>query len=204
MKETRQGAETIVPRRGRSSFATVWVCTCCLLAGFGILAMLLIARHTVADWVLAKLPAPGPATSMATARSLTSHLRIEPPRVWRARLGDNSETLVAETTVTNDSFIAVRDVVVEAEAYLGGRKVGSAISACGKALSPTLLGRIKRDELATVLDLPASGTTLMPGSSTSCQVAFPRSAARADEIEIRVASVEPLPGHREARFLVQE
>lgn len=201
MQDSKRAPKTVFPEQRRSSLATVWVAMSGIVVTFGALALLLTSRHSVADSLLAGIPAPGLATSLASERNLRAHLRIEPPEVWRTRLADNTEVLVAQTTVTNDSFVPVRDIVVSAEAYRRGRRIARAASACGRAFSPTLLGRIKRDELAVALDLPPSGAAIAPGQTTSCQVAFPRSAGGADEVEVRVASAEPLPGHPPSRFL---
>ena len=200
MKDNGRDVKTVVPRQGRSQLPTVWVSMCCLVTAFAGLALVMTSQHGLADSLVASIPAPG----LASERNLRGHLRIDPPEGAKVRLTDNTEALVAQARVTNDSFMPVGKILVRAEAYRQKRRIASVTSACGKAFSPTLLGRIGRKELAVIMDLPPSGAALAPGASTTCQVVFPRSAGTADEVGIRVASVEPLPGHPPPRFLGPE
>jgi hypothetical protein len=188
---------TFVPHRPyRTSIWTALVLLQALLAAFAIFALFLGHEHAWADRILAHVPMPGPATSLAADPSLAAQMRLIGRTAWYTRLADRTPVLVAEADVANDSLMPVNKIIVAAEAKVGGETKAKAIARCGKAVSNKLLGRMPREELATLLDLdPPAAPPLLPGETRRCQVAFAGMAPGAEEVVVRIVSVEPLPGH---------
>ena len=105
--------------------------------------------------------------------------------------------------LTNDALLSLDAVMVEADAYSAGTLLAQIASACGKPASATLIGRLGREELAALMELPPLGAHIEPGASVRCQVAFPPLRSEVDEVRLRVASAEPRPGHPPPRFLAE-
>jgi hypothetical protein len=80
-----------------------------------------------------------------------------------------------------------------------GRTKAVATAVCGKSISTRLLGRIGRDEIETLMSLDAP-LSVEPGHTLACQVAFPGVVPGVEEVVIRIASVEPSPGHHPPVF----
>lgn len=193
---------TVVPGEPeRKSIWTALVLLVSLITTFAILALFMARDHPWTDALLARLPAPGAATSLAADPTLASQMRIVTSQAWYTKLADQTPALVAETVVINDALVPVNNVIVEASVYAGEKHLGTARVSCGKPVSPRMLGRLKRDELRALDDLrPPETRPLATGESLRCQVAFAGIESGAEEVTFRIASVEPLPGHREPLF----
>jgi hypothetical protein len=199
-----RGPRTVVPKSaGTPSFGTPLVLLAALLGSFAIVALVMVRNHSWTDSVMAMLPLPGPSASFAADPSLTTQLRVSDARAWNATLGDQTPALVADASVTNDALVPVRHIMLEAEARAHGRLVAVETVGCGKTVSNRLLRRIGRDEIGALREIDAS-SPVQPGASIPCQVAFAGVAAGVDEVVLRVASVEPLPGHGPAVFRPRE
>ena len=189
----------VEPRR--TSIWTALVLLASLNALFGILALFMARNHAWTDEIMAELPLPGPATSLAADPGLVGQIRIGRRAAWYTTLVDRTPALIAEAEVVNDAIVPVRNVVIEAHAYDDGRPVRTVSGKCGRPVSNRLIGRLPRDELRALLDLePPESTPLGPGESMDCQVAFAGLEAGADEVVFKVSSAEPLPGHSRPRF----
>lgn len=185
----------------RKSIWTALVLLVSLITTFAIVALFMTSNHAWTDAVLTRLPAPGPATSLAADPELAGQMRIVTSQAWYTRLADQTPALVAETVVVNDALVPVNNVVVEASVYAGQNHLGTARVSCGKPVSQRLLGRLKRDELQALSDLsPPETRPLAAGESLRCQVAFAGIQPGAEEVTFRIASVEPLPGHQAPLF----
>lgn len=172
-----------------------------MISAFGILSLFMARNHAWTDKVLAELPLPGPATSLAADPGLAGQIRIGESRAWYTALVDRTSALVAEAEVVNDAIVPVTNIVVEAHAYVSGLPVRTISGMCGRPVSNRLLQRLPREELGALLDLePPFSTPLDPGESMDCQVAFAGLEPGADEVVFRVASAEPLPGHSKPQF----
>ena len=193
---------TVVPSEPRrTSIWTALVLLTSLIAMFVIVSSFMVRNHEWTDAFLARLPAPGLATSMAADPSLAGQIRIVESGAWFTRLADQSPALVAETVVVNDALVPVKNIVVEAVVLNGEERVSTVRVSCGKPVSDRLIGRLRRDELRALRELenPAA-RPLSTGEHLRCQVAFAGLKQKADEVVIRVASVEPLPGHSPPLF----
>jgi hypothetical protein len=193
---------TVVPGEPeRKSIWTALVLMVSLITTFAIVALFMARNHSWSDAMLSRLPAPGPATSLAADPALADQMRIVTSQAWYTRLADQTPALVAETVVINEALVPVGNVVVEASVYAGDDNLGTARVSCGKPVSPRLLGRLRREELRALGDLsPAEVRPLATGESLRCQVAFAGIRPGAEEVTFRIASVEPLPGHRAPLF----
>lgn len=195
---------TVVPEEsGPSGLSTPLVVLAALLTTFMLAALFMGQNHTWTDSLMARLPFPGPQTSLAADPSLPSQLRLSNVRAWDAMLADQTPTLIAEASVINDALVPVRRIVVAAEARADGRLIASQTVTCGKWVSSRLLRRIGRDELAALREIDASAP-LEPGQRMPCQVAFGGIEPGANEVVLRIASAEPSPGHRAPAFDPQE
>jgi len=170
-----------------------------LLASFGLVALFMIHDHTWTDELMAQLPLPGPAMTLAADPSLALQVRMTNARAWSIVLADQTPTLMAETDIANDALVPVERIVVRAEARIEGRTKAVATAICGKPVSIRLLGRIGRDELETLMSLDAPAA-VEPGGRLACQVAFPGIVPGIEDVVLRVASVEPSPGHQPPVF----
>jgi hypothetical protein len=124
-------------------------------------------------------------------------------RAWETTLADQTPVLMMEATVMNDALVPVRRVMVRAEARIDGHKVAAQTGACGKAVSSRLLRRIGRDELAALREIDPAAP-MRPGERSPCQLAFTGIAPGVKEVVLRIASVEPFPGHPARAFDPQE
>jgi hypothetical protein len=177
-----------------------------LLCAFGIVSLMLTHNHTWTDKLLSCIPAPGSRTSLAADRGLINQMHTKRASARVARLSDRQPTLVVEAQVSNDSLIPVTKIVIQATAYADGNPLSTRSSHCGRVVSERLFSRMRGEELNVLLDIetPASEAT-MPGDEITCQVTLSgRAATEAEEIGVRIASVEPLPGHRFPRFASSE
>jgi len=176
-----------------------------LTAGFVIIALFMAGNHAWTDAITAALPVPGPATSLAADPGLSSQIRITRSRAWYTTLADQTPTLIAQATVVNDALLPVSNILVEGQAYRDGKAVRSALGVCGRPISNRLIRRLPRDELRALQRLqPPTPTAMVSGSSMECQLAFAGIKPGATEVSLRIASVEPLPGHRSPLFHPEE
>jgi hypothetical protein len=174
-----------------------------LVGLFALFALYLDHDHAFADRLAASLPSPGSASSLAADPTLAAQLRVDRMSARIATLDDRSRALVADVRVTNDALIAVRHIFLEARALVGGRE-RSVVARCGHAVSNRLIGRMQRGELAALMELtPSDPGRLEPGESTQCQVAMVGLKDEVDEVTLRIASAEPVPGHPAPRFLAR-
>jgi hypothetical protein len=174
-----------------------------LLVAFATLALFMTHNHAWTDSVMAALPLPGPSQSLAADPTLSAQVRLVDARAWDTILGDRTSTLIAEASVTNDSLVPIRRVVVEAQARRSGRSLAVVTAICGNAVSHRLLRRLARDELETLraLEAPAG---VEPGGRLPCQVSFAGIEPGVEEVQLRIASVEPFPGHHPHAFRPEE
>ncbi len=180
----------------RASIWTALVLLGSLVCGFGLVTLLLTHNHSWTDALLRRLPSPGGRSSLAAGAGLIAQMRTKNAAARLAHLSDKSTALIVRSDVVNESMIPVSNIVVEAVVLTDNHRIVSARSQCGKVVSETLLNRLPRDELDTLLEVPVpSDTTLAPGATLQCQIALPGIGEAADEVEFRVASVEPFPGH---------
>jgi len=165
-----------------------------LLVAFATLALFMTHNHAWTDSVMAALPFPGPSQSLAADPALNAQVRLVDARAWDTILGDRTSALIAEALVTNDSLVPIRRVVVEAQARRDGRTFSTVTASCGTSVSHRLLRRLARDEIETLraLETPVS---IEPGGRLPCQVSFAGIAPGIEEVVLRIASVEPFPGH---------
>jgi hypothetical protein len=196
--------KTIV--RDPSTRTPVWsgvVLLTSLVGVFGLLALVMGYNHHWTDSVFARMPWPwpGPATSLAADPGLAEQLRLDEARARFTTLADETLALVVEATVTNDSFIPVRNVVFQAVAFQDEQAVRGATASCGVAVSDRLLRRMPRSELAVLGRIePDPPEVLEPGQSQVCQVAVPGVPPEAQEVAVRIASAEPAPNHPSPTF----
>ncbi|MFP6626867.1 MAG: hypothetical protein VCA74_07435 [Deltaproteobacteria bacterium] len=202
-----QRSNTVVPKQQKALLLpTAVVLLLALLTSFSLLALFMVRNHAWTDRLMAGLPGPGPASSLAADPSLNGQLRMTNSSAWVVHLKDRTRAVVAETVVINESLITVRgDVIVEATTFSSGAMVNRASTPCGKAISRTLLERLPKEAVKVLgsLDNP-SPTILRPGDSVRCQVTFVRPREEIDEVSLRIASVEPLPDHPPRSFLDRE
>ena len=170
-----------------------------LLGSFALIALFMVHDHTWTDEFMASLPLPGLGMSLAADPSLAPQMRMTNARAWNTILADQTPALMAEADIANDALVPVEHVVVRGEARIEGRIKAVATAVCGKAVSTRLLGRIGRDELETLMSLEAP-LSVEPGHRLACQVAFPGVMPGVEEVVLRIASVEPSPGHRPPVF----
>ncbi len=194
--------QTVVPDQPRhTSIWTTLVLLASLVTTLAIVALFMARNHAWAERVLARLPAPGPATSLAADPGLAQQIRIVASDAWFTKLDDQTSALVAESVVVNDSLVPVRNVVIEASVLQGGTPVATARVSCGKPVSDRLLRRLSREELHALAELePPATRPLATGERLRCQVAFAGIAPGDQEVTFRIASVEPLPGHPDPLF----
>jgi len=172
-----------------------------LVFSFGLLALILAYNHSWTDTLMRSLPIPGPRTSFAADPGLIGQMRAAKPDVRSVALADQSRAVVIETDVVNESPLPVSRVVLEATAFTGGKPVAKIASDCGKVVSDKLLSRLPPDELGVLVAIPSPNSErLEPGRAIHCQIAFPPPVPAADDFRVRVASVEPLPGHPPPRL----
>jgi hypothetical protein len=171
-----------------------------LVTFYGLLAVYMARDHAWTDSVLQQVPLPATRATLAADAELASHLRIVSSRAWYTKLGDQTRTLVAEATVVNDALIPLSKVIIEASAQAQGAAVLTRSVVCGGAVSRRLLGRLPVEELDTLQELIPSLDALEPGRTIDCQVAFPDIGTGAEEVVLRIAWVEPLPGHPRPLF----
>lgn len=201
--------DAILPEtESRTGAGTTLVLMSSVVVVFGLLSLFLTHYHEWSDRLGLVLPWPGVATSFAADPALAAQVRVSELIVTRTKLADETQALVAEARVTNDSLIPIRNVVVEATLVKDGKEGRKASSLCGKSVSQRILGRMPRSELTALMRMQPAGTVeLDTGSSTTCQVALIGTGMEmedGDEIELRVASVEPTPGHPLSTFRFQE
>lgn len=169
-----------------------------LLVAFSLLTLFMVHDHAWTDSLTASVPLPGPAT-LAADPNLAAQMRVTGAHAWNTVLADQTQAVVAEAEIANDALVAVRHIVINAEARVEGRTKAVGVAMCGKPVSNRLLGRIGRDELLTLLSLDAP-VSVEPGHRLGCQVALPGIGPGIDEVVLRVASVEPSPGHPAPAF----
>ena len=192
---------TVIPKRSERSpiWGAVSMLTA-LMTAYGLLAVYMARDHAWTDRILQHVPIPTTRASLAADAALATQIRIVTSSAWYTSLADQTRTLVAEATVVNDALVPLSRVIVEARAHgqEGATRTQSAV--CGGAISRRLLGRLPVDELQTLQNLVPSLEALEPGQTIECQVAFADMDAGAEEVILRIAWAEPLPGHPRPLF----
>lgn len=186
--------------RGRKPLASALVLLASSVCGFGMLALLLSHDHTRTDRLLAMLPSPFAQSSLAADPELSAQVETRNPRARLTRLADQSTALVVEAEALNTSSLPLARVVMEATLVSEAGPSLKARAECGKVVSETLLNRLSPEAVATLMEIPVATNALAPGHSVSCQMALPGVDSAAHEVEVRIASAEPLPGHSRLRL----
>jgi len=169
------------------------------VAAFAVLAVFLAHNHAWTDALMSRIPVPGAAESLGSDPVLAAQIRIVAPSAKFVILADRSNAIVVSAAIVNDSPVAVRAVVIEAEALRGGVSMARAAAACGKKVSERLIKRMSRDEVRTLMRLrPSRALVLSPGEKADCQVAIASIRGEVEEIGYRIASVEPSDDHLSA------
>ena len=200
-------SKTYVPPRvlRRTPLGTAIVLLLGLDVVIALFALFLAQRHDWSDRFLSRVPMPGTRTSMAADPGLMQQLRVTEVELWFSDLVDQSSTLVADVDVENPSSLPITNIVLEAQAFDSGAWVRTVSALCGLAVSPRLLGRLRREELVSLLDLsPPDPLDVPPGATVRCQIAFPGVSSGVDEVMFKVASAEPSPGHPAPLFRLAE
>jgi hypothetical protein len=193
--------KTVVPRRrDRSPAWSAFVLLTALVTSYGLLSVYMARNHPWTDRFLQLVPVPATRATLASDSELVQQIRIVSSRAWYTNLADQTSTLVAEATVVNDALVAVSRVVVEARAQVEGGNSRTESAVCGGSVSRRLFGRLPVEELMTLQELIPPQTAVEPGATLRCQVAFARMPAGAEEVVLRIAWVEPLPGHPRPLF----
>jgi hypothetical protein len=188
--------KTVVPKRGERSPAwAAFILLAALIAFYGLLSVYMARNHPWTDWFLQRVPLPTTRATLASDSELVRQIRVVSSRAWYTKLADQTSTLVAEATVVNDALVPVSRVVIEALAQVEGGKQRRESAVCGGSVSRRLLGRLPVEELITLQELVPPKEAVEPGATLDCQVAFARMPAGAEEVVLRIAWVEPLPGH---------
>jgi hypothetical protein len=165
------------------------------VGAFALLALFLVNNHEWTDALLARLPTPGTAFSLAGDGIVAEQLRVSDVRTEHLTLADRSVALLLEATITNDSSIPVRGIILEVEGFRDGSHVAGAQGTCGKNASVRLLKRLSRDEVVALMELETTSQTLMPGEKVDCQVALTQLRTEVEEVSYTIASAEPTSGH---------
>ncbi|MFQ5351726.1 MAG: hypothetical protein ACE5D3_01480, partial [Candidatus Binatia bacterium] len=172
-----------------------------LVTTFGITTLVLVYMHPWTDALLSHIPMFGPATSLAADPSLLAQMRTSGGSAYATTINDRKHALVLAASVTNDSLVPVTNIVLGAEAWIGGRSIASATELCGKVVPARLIRRLSTEDLKVLAELPPPPSfSLLPGQSADCQVTFRRAQEEIEEVSFRIVSVEPLPGHLPPRF----
>lgn len=186
----------ILKRRPRTPIATAFVLLTALCSAYGLITLALSFNHALADSVLAAIPAPGPARSLASDPALLRQLRVDDAKAYFIVSSDHRRALVLETSVTNHGSVPLESVVIEARASLGNRTQAVSTTPCGRNVSPRLLRRLTTDQLLVLRDLdPGTGFLLRPQEKTRCQATFPALRRSVENVSYRVVSARPLPHH---------
>jgi hypothetical protein len=163
---------------------------------FMLLALFLANNHEWTDALLSRLPTPGGAMSLAGDGIVAEQLRVSEVRTEHLTLSDRSVALLLEATVTNDSSIPVRGIILDVEGWREGNFIAGSQGTCGKNVSVRLLKRLSRDEVAALMELATpEDETLMPGEKVGCQVALTQLRTEVEEVRYTIASAEPISGH---------
>jgi hypothetical protein len=166
------------------------------VGGFALLALFLANNHGWTDALLSRLPTPGSAMSLAGDGIVAEQLRVTDVRTEHLTLSDRSVALLLEATVTNDSSIPVRGIILDIEGFRDGQHVAGAQGTCGKNVSVRLLKRLSRDEVVALMELATpENQTLQPGEKVGCQVALTQLKTEVEEVSYTIASAEPISGH---------
>jgi hypothetical protein len=197
--------DAILPEtENRTAAGTTIVLMSSVVAIFGLFSLFLTHYHEWNDRLALGVPWPGVATSFAADPGLATQVRVSEVTVKMTKLADQTQALIAQVRLTNDALIPIRNVVVEAILIQDGEDGRKASALCGKNISSRILGRMPRSELTALMRMrPRESVELETGASTTCQVALigtEEELEEIDEVELRVASVEPRPGHRLSRF----
>jgi hypothetical protein len=166
------------------------------VGAFALLALFLANNHGWTDALLSRMPTPGSAMSLAGDGIVAEQLRVTDVRTEHLTLSDRSVALLLEATVTNDSSIPVRGIILDIEGFRDGEHVAGAQGTCGKNVSVRLLKRLSRDEVVALMELATpEQETLLPGEKVGCQVALTQLKTEVEEVSYTIASAEPISGH---------
>ena len=186
----------ILTRRQRTPIATAFVLLAALCSAYGLITLALSFNHALADSVLAAIPAPGPARSLASDPALLRQLRTDDAKAYFIVSSDHRRALVLETSVTNHGSVARESVVKEARASRGKQIQAESTSSCGRNVTPRLMRRLTTDQLLVLRNLdPGTGFLLRPQDKTRCQTTFPALRHSVENVSYRVVSARPLPRH---------
>jgi hypothetical protein len=166
------------------------------VGAFALLALFLANNHGWTDALLSRMPTPGSAMSLAGDGIVAEQLRVTDVRTEHLTLSDRSVALLFEATVTNDSSIPVRGIILDVEGFREGAHVAGAQGTCGKNASVRLLKRLSRDEVVALMELATpEKETLLPGEKVGCQVALTQLRTEVEEVSYTIASAEPTSDH---------
>lgn len=189
------------PLKARTAAWTALVLMLSLVSTFALFALYLDHDHVFADQLAASLPALGAGTSLAADPTLAAQVRVTEVSARVTKLNDRTMALVTEARVTNDALIDIQHVFMEATILADGRE-RSVIARCGHAVSERLFKRMQRSEVTALMRLtPSEPAVLKSGESTKCQVAIANVKDSVEEVTVRIASAEPIPGHPAPSFL---
>ncbi len=188
---------SIVPEEPKETSAwSAVVLMASSVGAFALLALFLANNHAWTDALLSRLPAPDEALSLAGDGIVAEQIRISEVRTEHLTLSDRSVALLFEATVTNDSSIPVRGIILEIEGFREGNHVAGAQGTCGKNVSVRLLKRLSRDEVVALMEMETpENQTLAPGEKVGCQVALTQLKTEVEEVSYTIASAEPISGH---------
>ncbi len=193
-------SKTVAAEERKSS--PVWTAIVLMASFTGLVATasaFLVHNHEWTDTVLGALPAM--ASALAADPGLAGQMRIKDPALEIMTLADQTRILVAQSSVVNDALIPAANLSLEVRAYSAGEEVRQVSSGCGKNVSAKLLRGLRINEVVALLKLDAgTPVVLYPGKEIRCQVAIPDISEDVDEISLRIAYAEALPGHPPAHF----
>ncbi len=162
------------------------------VSAFAVLTVFLAHNHAWTDALVSMIPVPGAAESLGSDPVLAAQIRIVAPDAKLVPLADRTNAIVVTAGIVNDSPVAVRGVVMEAEALRRGAAVTHAWAACGRNVSEKLIKRMTRDEVRTLMQLRPSRTLVLePGDKADCQVAILSIRGEVEEVSYRIGSAEP-------------
>lgn len=195
----RSRTTIIKQEKHRRPLRTALVLLVSTVCGFAMFALFLTHDHARTDALLSSIPSPFGGSSLAADPGLAAQVRTRNAHARLTRLSDQSTALVIHADVINESSLPLSRVVMEATLLSQHQHRLRARSTCGKVVSDTLLNRLAPDEVATLMEIPVpADVALAPGASMACQMTLPGVDSSAHEVELKIASAEPLP--RPSRF----
>ena len=167
------------------------------VGAFALFSLFLAFNHPWTDALIARLPAPGPALSLAHDGIVAEQLRIVDVHTGHLTLADRSTALLFEATVVNDAALPVHGIVIEVEGFRETKRIAGSASTCGKNVSERLLKRLSRDEVTALMEMETGERVVLDsGGRVGCQVVLTGLRTEVAEISYRIASAEPTADHR--------